>query len=294
MSADAIRIAGYAPEGSTHTTALRDIARTFGEQTGWAVEVIPNIMDLGHANTDLFDLTESGELTMCYFSSSYLCDRVPELSEIDRPFRFESLAEAHDALDGQLGRHLAEAVGAATGFEVLGFWDNGFRHLTNRLRPVHTPEDVEGMRVRLQPNEEHVALIASWGGIPIPCELSAGIRMIEEGEVDAQENPLANTVAYGVERHHPHVTMTAHLYGARGVFANAATLSAMPTDVVRTLRDAVTAAAASQRRKAAEYEEQLRRDLEAKDLRFVDLSTAERAAFRPWSRPSRPASSGPT
>jgi len=281
MSADAIRIAGYAPEGSTHTAALRQIADSFTSRTGWSVEVIPNIMDLGLANTDLFDLTESGELTMCYFSSSYLCDRVPDLSEIDQPFRFRDLDDAHQALDGDLGRRLAEAVRSSTGFEVLGFWDNGFRHFTNRLRPVRTPDDVRGMRVRLQPNEEHIALIAAWGGIPVPCELSAGIRMIENGEVDAQENPLANTVAYGVERHHPHVTMTGHLYGARGVFANAAILAAMPSDVGAALRDAVASAIASQRSAAADRELQLRRDLEARGLQFVDPTPSERLAFRP-------------
>lgn len=281
MSADAIRIAGYAPEASTHSKALRHIATRFTAATGWEVQVIPNIMDLGRANTDLFELTESGELTMCYFSTSYLCDRVPELAEIDRPYRFQTLGQAHEALDGELGRRLAETVAASTGFEVLGFWDNGFRHFTNRLRPVHSPDDVAGMRVRLQPNDEHVALIASWGGIPVPCELSAGIRMIEEGSVDAQENPLANSVAYGVERHHPHVTMTGHLYGARGVFANASTLDAMPADASHALRAAVASAVTLQRRIAAGYEQELRNELESNGLQFVDLSDGERAAFRP-------------
>lgn len=274
-------MAGYAPEDSTHTTALRHIAGEFAAATGWQADVIPNIMDLGRPNTDLFDLTEAGELTACYFSTSYLCSRVPALAEIDRPFRFRTLAEAHDALDGDLGARLTRAVSESTGFEALGYWDNGFRHFTNRLRPVRSPGDVRGMRVRLQPNDEHVALITAWGGIPVPCELSDGIRMIQDGVVDAQENPLANTVAYGVENHHPHVTMTAHLYGARGVFANAGMLDAMPDDVAHALRSAVTSAVSLQRRIAATYEDELRVRLESAGLQFIDLTEVERASFIP-------------
>lgn len=91
---------------------------------------------------------------------------------------------------------------AATGYEVLGYWDNGYRHLTNRLRPVMTPADCAGMRVRVQPNAVHEELIRSWGGRPVPAGLNEGIRLIKKLEVDAQENPFASTVAYGVDEVH--------------------------------------------------------------------------------------------
>jgi TRAP-type C4-dicarboxylate transport system substrate-binding protein len=243
--------------------------------------VVHNVMDQGRPATDLFDMTESGELTACYFSTSYLCERVPELGVLEQPYLFESLADAHAALDGELGRNLSEAVARQTGFEVLGFWDNGFRHLTNRLRAVHGPRDVEGMRVRLQPNAAHAAMVSAWGGTPVPVELSEGIRMIEAGEVDAQENPLANTVAYGVQAHHPHVTMTGHLYGARAIFANRIILETMPSGLRKTLHAAAASAVRFQRSIAAAYERELRSELEQQGLQFVDLTDAERRAFVP-------------
>lgn len=279
MSAEVLRFGGYAPESSTHTRALRHLAEAIDEDV--AVEVIPNVMDDGRPATDLFSMTESGELTLCYFSTSYLCDRVPALAALERPFLFDSLDEAHGALDGELGDELSAAVAASTGFEVLGFWDNGFRHLTNRLRPVHSPGDVAGMTVRLQPNDDHVALVASWGAIPVPVELSEGIRMIRAGEVDAQENPLANTVAYGVEEYHRHVTMTGHLYGARGVFANRSALEAMPSRLSAAIRAAARSAIAHQRSIAAEYEDELRSRLEGDGVEFVDLTPSQRRAFLP-------------
>ncbi len=169
---------------------------------------------------------------------------------------------------------------------MLGLWDNGFRHFTNRLRPVRQPADTRGMRVRLQPNPIHEELIRSWGAEPVAIELSRGIELIGSLEVDAQENPLANTVAYGVERVHPFVTMTAHLYGARGVFANRSTVEMLPTDVEEVVRSAVDAAIADQQTAAEAREHSLRGELEQAGLVFEDLTDEERAQFVRASSPA--------
>jgi TRAP-type transport system periplasmic protein len=274
-----LRLGGYAPSSSTHGRALERLAAGIRSRVAVDVEIIPNVMDLGRPATDLFEMVESGELTLCFFSTSYLCDRVPELNALERPFLFADLSEAHSALDGRLGAELTAATERRTDFEVLGYWDNGFRHFTNRLRPVRSPADLSGMRVRLQPNRLHEAMISSWGGIPVAVELSAGIRLIQDLEVDAQENPLANTVAYGVDRVHRHVTMTGHLYGARGLYANRQTMARLPGEVATSIREASTEAIAFQRTVAADYEVELRNRLEADGVEFVDLTAAERGAF---------------
>jgi C4-dicarboxylate-binding protein DctP len=277
-----IAVGGYAPSESTHGRALAHFATELDRLTNGSVEVdiVWNVMDHGRPATDLFDMVEQGDLLWCYFSTSYLGDRVPELDALEQPFLFADLDEAHAALDGELGDGLTQAVEAQTGFTVLGYWDNGFRHLTNRLRPVRTPDDVQGMRVRLQPNRRHEQMITAWGGEPVAVELSVGIDMIKSGQVDAQENPLANTVAYGVDEVHRYVTMTGHLYGARGVFANRAAMRALPRDVSSAVITSVRSAVALQRAAAEAYENELRRRLEAKGLEFIDLTTEEKAAFR--------------
>ncbi len=281
-------VGGYGPEKSAHGDGLRTFKETVERATGGEVEVEVtwNIMDQGRPNTDLFELVEVGEMFMCYFSSSYLGDRVPELNVLETPFLFIDLAAAHRALDGELGQALARAVRATTGFEVLGFWDNGFRHMTNRLRPIRAPEDCRGMTVRLQPNSIHEELIRSWGATPVAVELSAGIQMISRLEVDAQENPLANTVAYGVDQVHRHVTMTGHLYGARGLFSHRPTWDDFEPD----LRDVVSQAARSavdvQRRAAAAMESTLRARLEDDGVEFVDLTEKERSVFVETSAPA--------
>jgi TRAP-type C4-dicarboxylate transport system substrate-binding protein len=281
-------IGGYGPEQSAHGLGLKtfkDLVET-GSDGAVTVDVTWNIMDEGRPNTDLFELVETGQMFFCYFSSSYLGTRVPELDVLETPFLFPDLPVAHRALDGALGEALAEAVRRRTGFDVLGFWDNGFRHMTNRLRPIHRPGDCAGMTVRMQPNLIHEELIRSWGAVPVAVELSAGIQLISRLEVDAQENPLANTVAYGVDQVHKHFTMTGHLYGARGLFCHRATLQSLDDDLRALVMEAASRAIQAQRAAAGQLEETLRARLEQDGALFVDLTEAERDEFVAASRPA--------
>jgi len=281
-------VGGYAPRDTSHGAGLEAFRSAVIEGTDGAVDmpVTWNILDEGRPVTDLFEMVESGEMFLCYFSTSYQGARVSALNIIEVPFMFDDLASAHTALDGQLGAHLTAAVRESTGFEMLGYWDNGFRHFTNRLRPVRRPEDCAGMTVRMQPNLYHEEMIRSWGAIPVAVELKTAIEMISTGQVDAQENPLANTVAYGVDRVHKFVTMTGHLYGARGLFANRAAFEGLPPDVRVVVVRAAAGAVALQRRLASENERELRTRLEGAGLEFVDLTVEERSVFREASRPA--------
>lgn len=283
-SSAVIRVGGYAPPESVHSRAVDHFASVIEQNCNGEIEVeiLYNVMDDGRPATDLFRLLQSGELTWCYYSTSYLGATVPALNALEIPFLFDTPSEAHAALDGPFGAALAEAVNAEEGYEVLGYWDNGMRHLTNAVRDIRSPSDCEGLTIRLQPNHIHEELARSWHMRPVPAELSDGIAMIKRGEVDAQENPLANTVAYGVD--HQHITLSGHLYGARGLFADGRQLQAMGE-----LGDAVRAAAgeaiAFQRTAAAAYERELRVRLEAEGRVVLDLSADQRQAFAAAAEP---------
>src|ERR1700754_2353528 len=114
---EVIRIGGYAPRDSTHSRAVERICGAI-EASGLGVttEVLWNVMDDGRPAGDLLDMVESGDLDLCYFSTSYLCKRVPELAVLDLPYQFATLEAAHRALDGDLGRRLTSLTEAATGF----------------------------------------------------------------------------------------------------------------------------------------------------------------------------------
>jgi TRAP-type transport system periplasmic protein len=289
-----IRLGGYAPRDSTHGQALDRIVEGLRRGLGNRVEIglDYNIMDRGRPASALLDEVETGAMTLCYFSTSYLADRVPELAVVDLPYVFRGLDHAHDCLDGKLGAVLSERTGARTGLVALGYWDNGFRHLSTRDREVSSPTDCHGLRVRLQPNWAHEELFRALGAEPVSNDLATGIAMLHDGELDAQENPFANFVAYGIHELHPYVTLTGHVYGARGVYASAQQLADWPDADREVLATAVGAAVAEQRSTAARVEIELREWLVARGTKVRELSEAEAFEFRAAAAPVLEAAAG--
>jgi len=275
------RIGGYSPIGSTHSSALMQFKESLEKETGGAINtnIFWNILDFGYRADDLLSMVECGLLTMCYFSTSYLAAAVPELEIIDLPYIFRKEKDAHSALDGALGDFLSKKTEERTGFCVLGYWDNGFRHLSNRLRSVRVPADCSGMRIRLQPNNIHVETFKLLGAIPVPTDLKEGIEKIASHNVDAQENPLANTVSYGVTEHHRHVTMSGHFFGVRGLYMHKNSFDSWGTKIQSAVKKSARNAIQSQRILAMRQETELRAQLEKKGVEVIDLSTEERNAF---------------
>ena len=284
-----IRIGGYSPPDTSHSRAMVLFRERMGQRLGddVRISIFWNVMDFGYSAPDLLDMVECGMLDMCYFSTSYLADRVPELGVVDLPFMFEDSAHVCGVLDGELGAHLSERIEAQTGYKNLGFWDNGFRHLSNSVRDVRTPEDCRGLRVRLQPNETHVKTFKLLGAEPVPVELKEGIAMIESGEVNAQENPLSNTVTYGVANHQRRITMSGHFYGARTLLAHRESFDAWPAEVQEAACACIREAIDYQRETAQTGEVAIRRRLEEEGVSFVDLTYGERAAFTAATEPIR-------
>src|SRR6202165_1588264 len=146
-----IRMGGYGPATTGFSRALKFIGDRLTAELGDRVDVkyVWNIMELGYRAEDILWLVEHGVLTLGYQSSSYLTDRVPELGVVDLPFLFASTQAARAAMDGALGEMLARKIEARVNYRVLGWFENGFRHISNRLRSVRRPTDLAGMRIRV-------------------------------------------------------------------------------------------------------------------------------------------------
>src|SRR5690242_15221970 len=150
-----IRMGGYGPPSTGFSRALQFIGGRLEQAFGDRVQVkyVWNIMDLGYRAEDILWLVEHGLLTLGYQSSSYLTDRVPALRFVDLPFLFKNTAQARAAIDGALGQRLVREIEARADYRILGFFENGFRHISNRLRPVRVPSDLAGMRIRVLPSK---------------------------------------------------------------------------------------------------------------------------------------------
>ena len=276
-----IRMGGYGPPTTGFSRALKRIGDRLLTEFGDRIEVkyVWNIMDLGYRAEDILWLVEHGLLTLGYQSSSYLTDRVPELGIVDLPFLFADTRSARAAMDGALGDVLAGKIEERVNFRVLGWFENGFRHISNRVREVRTPADLAGMRIRVLPSKVQARTFELLGAVPMPMDLTQAIEMIVAGTIDAQENPLSNTVTYGVHKFHRFHTLSNHFYISRPIFLHRPAFDAWPADVQRAMRNAITDAVAFQRELHVQEEKEARKAIEAQGCEIVALTAAEHDTF---------------
>jgi len=244
-----------------------------------AIDVIDNITATGRRADDLLAMTEADELDICYFSSSYLAARVPALELFDRPFRFADRDAAYAACDGEAGRRMVDDVADATGFRVLGFWDNGFRHISNRCRPIRTPADCKDLRIRTLDNAMHQEFFRRLGFEPVFIDVKDLVKAAADGSIDAQENPLTNIANFELHRYHRFVSLTAHLFGVALLLVNASRHDGWPADLRGAVQAAAGTATMVQRREAALEDGVCHRRLAAEGVQFVAGRDLDRAAF---------------
>ncbi len=283
-----ICMGGYGPATTTHSRALKMIGDSLIAQFGKEVDIryIWNVMDFGYKSEDVLWMAERGILTLAYQSTSYLTERVPELEFADLPFLFSSLEQARAAMDGELGAYMSRMIeDRVPGYIMLGYLENGYRHMSNRQHPVHTPAGMKGLTIRSLPSRMHARTYELLGAVPMIMDLKPAIAGLTAGEIDAQENPFANTVAYGVHKLHRYHTMTGHIYLSRGLYCNRATFESWPADLRAALTNAVRDAVLAQRELAVQEEEIARRAIEDAGGEIVELTPAERALFVDAVRP---------
>ena len=273
-----LHFAGYQPARSVHTRglhALRDsVARHAGRTL--SIKVTDSVVSLGRKAADLLSMVESGELDGCYFASSYLAARVPALGVFDAPFQ----AGSRETVFGSLEPVLADQVAATTGYRVIGWWDNGIRHLSNAVRPIRSPADCSGLRLRTLDNAQHQAAFRRCGFVPTFIDVADLARAVADGTVDAQENPLTNMVNFDVQAHHKHVSLTGHLLGIALLLVNRARYDALPAEKRAALDAAARDSEAAQRALAIAEDTECLRVLAGAGVAVVPADQIDLAAFR--------------
>ena len=175
-----IRLGGYGPATTSFSLGLKYIGDRLEDRFGDGVDVkyIWNIMDFGYKAEEIFWLVEAGIISLGYQLSSYLSDRVLAVRLADLPFLFATRDAARAAVDGPFGAIMAARIELAANFRVLGFFENGFRHISNRLRPIRTPADLVGMDIRVLPSDIQAATFELLGANPMRMDLTEALAMI--------------------------------------------------------------------------------------------------------------------
>src|SRR3954468_1197951 len=282
-----IRMGGYGPPTTGFSKSMKRIGDSLEKQFGERIDVkyCWNIMDFGYKAEEIVWLVESGLLTLGYQSSSYLTDRVPELSLVDLPFLFRDNDHARAAMDGALGKRLVQAIESKCDFRILGWYENGFRHISNRVRTIRMPADLQGIHIRVLPSKIQERTFELLGARPQIMDLTDAIRMIKAGEIDAQENPLTNTVTYGVHKFHRFHTLSIHFYISRPIFLHRTAFDAWPARLQRAMQSAITDAVAFQRGLHVQEEKDARKAIEMEGCEIVELTAREHDAFRAAVQP---------
>lgn len=281
MSRIEITSGGYQGPTSVHSRAVAVFGEHLGKALGddVAFDHTLNVMEQGHPATSLLDNVGSGEMTMCYFASSYLGQIVPEFELLDLPFSLRDRAQAHAMLDGPLCAYLAERVADVAGFRVVSWWDNGFRHFSNRVRPIRRPEDCAGIRIRTLKSEIYTQTFATLGFEPVFTDVKELAGAVASGEVDAQENALANTFNLGAHEHHRWITMSRHFFSPTVVLCHKETYDTWPDDIRTAVDGALVEATAAQRAFADAEEGRVLEQFDTSNNEIIELTDDDHAAF---------------
>ena len=281
MTAIALKFGGYQEPASVHHRAAARFGEIIRQKLGERItlELIGSVLKLGRGSGDLVPMVERGELSLCYISTVRFSRAAPELRLLELPFVIQDRAAAFKALDGELGERARRNISERTACRLLGYWDNGFRHLTNRVRPIRRPEDCRGIRIRTQMSELHGEVFRALGFEPVAADVKEYIEHIDGDRFQAQDNPLTNIYHFGIHDFHRYITLSGHFWGATALVCNAAHYAGWPKGVQAAVDSAAKEATAYQRQLAAAEDAEILAKLDPAKNEVIRLTDAERGAF---------------
>lgn len=199
------------------------------EQTNGAIEVAiyPN-SQLGGERESL-EQVKSGSLEMCTGSAGPLTTFNKKFMVMDIPFAFDDYETAWMVMDGPVGQELLRS-GEEMGFKGLAFMENGFRHITNTVRPIKAPEDLKGIKIRTMEAPMHMENFTLLGANPTPVPWTELYLSMQQKIVDGQENPLANIWEVKMYEVQKYTSLTGHIYDAMSLMANLEWFNGLPQE----------------------------------------------------------------
>ena len=231
-----LRVWNIHPEGYPNTVALQQMADEVAEKTdGELTMKLFNGGVLG-SQPDAIEQVRLGALDMGQFNLGPMGTSIPATNVVSLPFIFKGIPQMYRAMDGEIGDAIGEGM-AEKGIVALGWYDSGARSFYNSERPINTPADVEGLKVRVMNNDLFVGMVESMGGNATPMAFAEVFQSIKTGVVDGAEN---NPPSYESTNHFevaPYYSLTEHLIIPECVCMNAGTfegLSAGHREIVRT------------------------------------------------------------
>ena len=260
----------------THPLTIRttEAAARIKEKTGGKVEiqVFPN-NQLG-SDTDMLSQLRSGALEFFTLSGLILSTLVPVASINGVGFAFKDYGQVWPAMDGALGKLVRDEI-AKRGLYAFGkMYDNGYRQITSATKPIKTPEDLNGFKIRVPASPLWTSLFKAFGASPTTINFNEVYTALQTRVVDGQENPLSLIDVAKLYEVQKHVAITNHMWDGFWFLANKRAFEALPANLREIVEAEFNASAIAEREDLAKMNDTVTATLKGKGLQFVDTDAA--------------------
>ena len=205
-----IIIGGYQGSASLHTKSIEYFISKISNN--FVVDFIMDVTTSGDKASSLIEKTQHQEIHVSYLLSSYFEKILPEIKILDLPYLFNNRNEAYNSLKSDFFSYIDDKL-KDKNLKLLGFWDNGIRHISSKIKLIKTLSDCKGQVIRTTPSPLHIEIFKKLGFAPKPLDVRDFKIAIEKNDIDAQENPLTNYWNFGVYKKQEFVTLTSHMFG---------------------------------------------------------------------------------
>lgn len=269
-----------AATGSLQQQSASEFARRANEKFGdTAVVKVFDSSQLGK-DKDMLQKIKLGTMHLT-LPSSIMPEIAPEYAIFDLPFLVadrDHLARIDDTFFAEVLVPAAEAQG----YRPLAVWENGFRQITNNERPINTPEDLNGLKIRTPNSSWRVAMFKEYGANPTPMSFSEVFVALQTGVIDGQENPLTNIVGGKLDEVQEYLSLSGHVYSPAYPTVGVAAFEKLDPEIQQVLTETAQEVALWARDQGAMQDGELLEQLKAGGMQ---VNTADRAAFVEASAP---------
>lgn len=276
---DKVRLAGNFETAHSSSVAMEsvfkpELAKRTNNQL--QVDIFP-AMQLGGAKENV-DAVRSGALLMTWVGAAYMSRIIPELEAVSLPFLFPNRETAFRVMDGNAGKLIDQKM-IDKNFTVLGWMELGSRNITNNKKPIRTLDDLKGMKIRLQPNETHLATFRALGANAVAMDAKELYSALEQKVIDGQENPFPIIRAARYMEVQKFLSNSGHFFDFIVIVANKKSFDALKPDYQKAIREAMTATVAAQRAGAARSDAEALEELK-KRMEYTEVTPQFREAMR--------------
>lgn len=222
---------------------------------------------------DLVEAMGMGMLEMAICSSAPLVNFSKDFMVFDLPFLVTDRARAFAVLDGPVGQKILDSMDSK-GVTSLGFWENGFRNITNSKLPIRVPADLKGIKIRTMETPIHMDLFRTLGANPTPMAWGEVFLALQQGTVDAQENPLIIVETSKFSEVQKYLSLTGHVYAPSVVSFSKSIFESYPKDIQDIILKAEKEARDWERDFCIKKDQELAATLAAQGMEVIEVDKA--------------------